>query len=235
MPICFYITFPVFAGISTNSTISYLLSLGHVFGYTSCSCLQFQPIFLLHRHLLQLQAEDWEVFHINSYLSLSSLAGMYIPRHSVSKGLWQFPLYCSLGTESGHRPLFPRALRHTIFHTHTTLSHTTLSHTHNFITHNFVTHNFVTHHLSHTQLCHIQLSHTTLSQTTCSHTTCSHLVASTTTLCGRCGTWRHRHFFAWQACHLATSTVTLRGRCGASRHPPSFCVAGVALLALGWL
>ena len=28
---------------------------------------------------------------------------------------------------------------------------------------------------------------------------------------------------------------TLRGRCGTWRHPPSLCVAGVALMALGWL
>ena len=31
-----------------------------------------------------------EVFHTN-YLSLSSFAGMYTPRHSVLKGPWQFP------------------------------------------------------------------------------------------------------------------------------------------------
>ena len=38
--------------------------------------------------------------------------------------------------------------------------------------------------------------------------------------------------FAWQAWHLETSTLVLRGRCGTRRHPPSFCVAGVALMAL---
>ena len=41
--------------------------------------------------------------------------------------------------------------------------------------------------------------------------------------------------FAWQAWYLATSTVTLRGRRGTLRHGSSLCVAGVALLALGWL
>ena len=70
--------------------------------------------------------------------------------------------------------------------------------------------------------------------------------------------------FAWQAWHLATSTFVWRGRCGTYgtglalvarldwisrrwrrgtlrgrrgtwRHPPCFCVAGVALLALGCL
>ena len=41
-----------------------------------------------------------------------------------------------------------------------------------------------------------------------------------------------RHF-AWQAWHLAT--LVSRGRRGTWRQPPSFCVAGVALMALGWL
>ena len=44
------------------------------------------------------------------------------------------------------------------------------------------------------------------------------------------GTPRH---FAWQAWHKLTSTVVLRGRRGTNSHPPSFCVAGVALMALG--
>ena len=41
-----------------------------------------------------------------------------------------------------------------------------------------------------------------------------------------------RHF-AWQAWHNQTSTFVLRGRRGTNSHPPSFCVAGVALMALG--
>ena len=41
-----------------------------------------------------------------------------------------------------------------------------------------------------------------------------------------------RHF-AWQAWHNLTATVVLRGRRGTNSHPPSFCVAGVALMALG--
>ena len=41
-----------------------------------------------------------------------------------------------------------------------------------------------------------------------------------------------RHF-AWQAWHKLTSTVVLPGRRGTTSHPPSFCVAGVALMALG--
>ena len=43
-----------------------------------------------------------EVFHIKSYFSLASFAGMYTPLHSVLKGPWQFPFpaICSRGTES---------------------------------------------------------------------------------------------------------------------------------------
>ena len=41
-----------------------------------------------------------------------------------------------------------------------------------------------------------------------------------------------RHF-AWQAWRKLTSTFVLRGRRGAISHPPSFCVAGVALMGLG--
>ena len=41
-----------------------------------------------------------------------------------------------------------------------------------------------------------------------------------------------RHF-VWQAWHNLTSTIVSRGRRGTISHPPSFCVAGVALMALG--
>ena len=40
---------------------------------------------------------------------------------------------------------------------------------------------------------------------------------------------------AWHAWHLVTSTFVLRGRRGPWSHPPSFCVAGVALMEMGWL
>ena len=39
--------------------------------------------------------------------------------------------------------------------------------------------------------------------------------------------------FAWQAWHNLTSTFVLRGRRGTISHPPSFHVAGVALMGLG--
>ena len=88
-----------------------------------------------------------------------------------------------------------------------------------------------------------------------------HLATSTSTLHGRCdnyGIWWHAWFpvevvvaaavsvagvalgdiclhFAWQAWRLATWTSALRGRRGTWRHRRAFCVAGVALMALGWL
>ena len=110
-------------------------------------------------------------------------------------------------------------LPHTIFHTQLFLSHTIfhrqLCHTPSF------THNFVTHHLSHkshTQLCQPQLFHTpsfthnfvTHNFVThhLSHITLSHKTLSITTFSPHLCTWRH---------------------------PLSLCVAGVALMALGWL
>ena len=78
-----------------------------------------------------------------------------------------------------------------------------------------------------------------------------HFVASTFTLCGRRGTYGTGLALvarlgglgssgrctsrACQAWHFVTSTFTLCGRRGTSWHPPSLCVAGVALTALGWL
>ena len=41
--------------------------------------------------------------------------------------------------------------------------------------------------------------------------------------------------FSFQAWHLVTYAYVLRGRRGTWRRIPSFCVAGVALMALGWL
>ena len=61
-----------------------------------------------------------------------------------------------------------------------------------------------------------------------------HWAGSGGALGSRLAPWTPR-LFAWQAWHLATSTVTLRGRRGTWRHRSSLCVAGVALLALGWL
>ena len=94
----------------------------------------------------------------------------------------------------------PHTLSHTIFHT--TLSHT----------------------IFHIQLCQppsftIHLSHTTL----------SHTIFHTQL----CQPPSFTHNFAWQVWHLVTSTLISPGRRGTISHPPWFCVAGVALMALG--
>ena len=107
------------------------------------------------------------------------------------------------------------------------LSHTTLSHT------IFYTHTpslstiFANHHLSHTifhtpSLTHIfvnhHLSHTIFYTPSFTH----HLLHT------------HTHtIFHTHLCQPPSST--LRGRRGTWSHPPSFCVAGGALMALGWL
>ena len=91
-----------------------------------------------------------------------------------------------------------------------------------------------------------------------------HFVTSTFTLCGRRGAWWYGLLlcvagvalmalgwlwccawfpggavtprrFAWQAWHFVTSTFTLCGRRGAWWYGLLLCVAGVALMALGWL
>ena len=46
---------------------------------------------------------------------------------------------------------------------------------------------------------------------------------------------RTGRLFVWQAWHLEASASILCGRRGAWQHRPSLCVAGVALMALGWL
>ena len=61
-----------------------------------------------------------------------------------------------------------------------------------------------------------------------------HWAASGGALGSRLAPWAPR-LFAWQAWHLATWTFTLRGRRGTWWHGSSLCVAGVALMALGWL
>ena len=74
-----------------------------------------------------------------------------------------------------------------------------------------------------------------------------HLVTSTCILRGKRGTYGtglalgfqwtplSPRLFAWQAWHLSTWTSTWRGKRGTWQHRRAFCVAGVALTALGWL
>ena len=62
-----------------------------------------------------------------------------------------------------------------------------------------------------------------------------HHLTFTLVLCGRRGTHERvtPWHFAWQAWHLMTSTVVSRVRRGIFSHSPWFCVAGLALMALG--
>ena len=123
-------------------------------------------------------------------------------------------------------PVFPRLppppavthhLSHTIFHTqlchtpsfaHTTLSHT-IFHTQLCHTHSF-THKFVTHTFFHTPSSSHTFFHTPF------------------VLRGRRGTWRHPSSFR-------AAGVALGHHLRFARQASSFCVAGVALMALGWL
>jgi len=112
-----------------------------------------------------------------------------------------------------------------------TLSHTILSRTHTHHLSHTISHTpSLTHHLSHTifhtHLCQPpsfthHLSHTSLS-TTISHTPSRHKETSTFLSRGRCGTWRHRP--AFDVAGVTLGHIHLR-----------FGVAGVAVMALGWL
>ena len=143
-------------------------------------------------------------------------------------------------------------------HTHATYPQTTYLHT----TDSHTTYSHTT--CSHTTCPHTTCSHTTYSHITCPHTH-THSWWHRPSLCvagvalgnidvhSAWQAWHLQHWagsggalgsqwtllsprlFAWQAWHLATSTSTLRGRRGTWRHRRAFCVAGVALTALGWL
>ena len=147
-------------------------------------------------------------------------------------------------------------------HTHThNLSH--ISTTHNFVTHN-LSHTTLSHTVFHIQLCHAQsftqnvvtgvvthnfvtqnLSHTHTSFTHndnfVTHTTLSqhfwHLATSTLVLRGRGGTYSTGLGLVARLVAVSRPwrSGTLRGRRGTWRHQPSFCVAGVALMALSWV
>ena len=154
--------------------------------------------------------------------------------------------------QRAHTQLVLTQLTHTqLIHTtcpHTT-SHTTSSHTHNSLTHNLVTHNFLTYSLlTHNLSTHNLLTHN-LALGDMNFTLCQawHVATSLRILRGtydhlwhwagfggalgsQLTPWTPR-LFVWQAWHLATSTCILCGRRGRC----AFCVAGVALMARGWL
>ena len=147
-----------------------------------------------------------------------------------------------------------------MLHTHTTLSHTIfhtqLCHTPSF-THNLVTHNLVTHHGPAFCVARVPL----MALGWVWWRAWSPLVArGALVLCVAGVALAHIYFrFAWQAWRLAISTCVWHGRhgtwgtglplvarlvavsrpgCrrrGTCSHPPSFCMAGVALVALGWV
>ena len=138
-------------------------------------------------------------------------------------------------------------LSHTIFHTQ--LCHTP-SFTYNFVTHTpSFTHNFVTHHLSHTTLSHT-IFHTHLCHTPSftynfvthhlSHPPLSHTIFHIQLCHTPSFTYHIYRRFAWQAWHKLTSAALCVAGVAQTHiyrrfawHLPSFCVAGVALMALG--
>ena len=177
------------------------------------------------------------IFHTSSFTPI------FVTYHLSHTTFWHTIFHTPSVTYHLDTPSFTHHLSHTIFVTYD-LAQTTLSHT-------------ITHHLSHPSLSHT-IFHIQLSDTP-SFTHPWHLVTSTLISRGRRGAISHppsfhvagvalmalggalgpawsrvtpRHF-AWQAWHLVTSTLVSRGRRGAISHPRSFCVAGVALMALG--
>ena len=162
-------------------------------------------------------------------------------------------------TTCPHTTYSPRNLSTHNLLTHNMSPHNLLTHnllTHNLSTHNLLTHNLSTHNLLTTQLVHTQLTHTQLVYTQLvttqlvhtqltHHTTCPHAQLTHTHnmsphnlltynfLTHNLST--HNLLTVWQARHLATWTCTLHGRRGTWQHGSSLCVAGVALMALGWL
>ena len=107
---------------------------------------------------------------------------------------------------------FNTTLSHTISHhlSHTALSHTQLCHTLSF------THNFVKHHLSDVTN---HLSYTTLSHTIFHTPSLTHHLFQTPSFTHHLSHTSFTHNFVTRTCS----------------QQPSFCVAGVALMALGWL
>ena len=141
-----------------------------------------------------------------------------------------------------HTPSFTHHLSHTIFVTH----HLSRTHTHTSLSHTiFHTHLCLTPSLSHTSLSHtIFRTHLCLTPSL-SHT---HTIFRTPSFTHHRGTWRHRPsshtIFHTQHCHTPSFTHDLPHTVFVTHHlshtsftdsPTSFCVAGMALMALGWL
>ena len=140
-----------------------------------------------------------------------------------------------------HNLLTHNLLTHTTCH-HTTWSHTTYSHTtcrHTTCSHTQLTHRQLAHtQLAHTQVAHTQLTHTQLVNTQLAHT---HNLSPHNLLTHNFSTHNlspHNlltHNFLTHNLSTHTHTHTLRGRRDTWRHGRALCVAGVVLMALGWL
>ena len=128
---------------------------------------------------------------------------------------------------------------------HTTGPHTTCTQTHTTCPHTTCPH-ITCYHTTCPTCSHATWSHTTCCpHTTCptsSHTTCLltqlvHTQAPVARLgrSGRGGRRMSPRLLAWQACHFETSTFVSHGRRGAWWHGHALCVAGMTLMALGWL
>ena len=202
----------------------------HIFVWGSCFWFCIPLLLLLHHRLPVTHTTlSHTIFHTqlcHTPLCHTPIFTNNFVTHSLSHVI--FP------TQLCHTPLCHTPLCHTqLCHTHN-LSHTTLSHTHTiFHTQLCHTHNFVTHSLSHvifpTQLCHTPLCHTPLCHTQLCHTHhLSHTTLSHTTL-SHTPSFTHNFVTHNFVTHHLSRGVAL------GDIDLLFYVAGVALLALGWI
>ena len=84
---------PIQPSLTWFHCVSFRLHYSPAWNSSQCSTSStFSPRTFFWISHISLQDEDKrEVFHIKSYFSLSSFAGMYTHRHSVLKGPWKFP------------------------------------------------------------------------------------------------------------------------------------------------
>ena len=205
----------------------------HIFVWGSCFWFCTTPLLLLlpRRHLSHTTLSP-TIFH-TPLCHKPSFTHHFVTHHLSHTTLSHTIFHTPLCHEPSFTHLFV-TLSHTIFHT--PLCHPP-SFTHHFVT-NHLSHTTLSHTIFHTPLCHPSsltptifhthhLSHTTLSHTTLSHTifhTIFHTQLCHTPLC-HTPSFTHTTIFHTLLCHTP----------GTWWHPSSFCVAGVALMALGWL
>ena len=197
--------------------------------HTTCSHTQLAHTQHIHTHNLHTHTTCWHT----TYLHTTCPHTHNIFTHNLST----------------HHLLTHNLLTHNIFtnahnlSTHNPRPHTQLAHTHKSLTHSMLTRNVPTHTQTHThtQLGYIQ-SHLVWQAW--------HLVTSTLRLRGRHGTYGTglalvtrlvRAGRRWRRGLLRGMRGTWRhpgpfgGKCGTWWHRPCVCVAGMALMALGWL